>query len=98
MVFKSTNWYIGAQYISNVLVVFSAAAVSANEWSRGDSASTSVTSDKEHGSRGYPSLRAEINALDFSDDVTSVTSDRIGENPALYWLHIACNIVVILER
>ena len=63
---------------------FSAAAISNIESSRDGSASPSVMSDKKHRSSGYASLIAEINALDFSDDMTSVTSDRTGEDPALY--------------
>ena len=64
--------------------VFSAAAISDSESSRDGSAPPSVTSDEEHGSSGYASLIAEINALDFSNDVTSVTSDSTGENTALH--------------
>ena len=62
---------------------FWAAAISDIKSSRDDSAPTSVTPDKEHKSSGYASLIAEINALDFSDDVISVTSDRTGETTAL---------------
>ena len=72
--FSSTDWYNGAQYI------FSAAAISHIESACDDSASISVTSDKGHGFSGYASLIAEINALDFSGDVISVTSDRTGED------------------
>ena len=61
-----------------ILQHFSASAISDIESSR--DALPSVTSDTEHGSSGYASLIAEINALDFSDDVTSVTSDRTGKN------------------
>ena len=79
--FPSTDWYNGAQYI------FSAAAISHIESSRDDSASIRVTSDKYRVASRYASLVAEINALDFSGDVTSVTSDRTGEDRALYFMH-----------
>ena len=63
---------------------FSAAAISPDsQQPRDDSAPTSVTSDKDRVASGYTSLIAEINALDFSDDVTSVTLDRTGENTTL---------------
>ena len=68
--------------MENSSTFFSAAAISDIESSRDGSASPSVTSDK-HGSSGYASLIAEINALDFSDDDTSAILDRTGENTAL---------------
>ena len=70
--------------------MFSAAAISYIESSRDDRAPTSVTSDKKHGSSGYASLIAEINALDFSDDVASVVSDTIGEHLVLSVIVSSC--------
>ena len=70
--------------------IFSAAVISDSESPHDGSAPTSVTSDK-HGSSGYASLIAEINALDFSDAVTSVTLDRTGENIAVY-------VIIIIGR
>ena len=64
--------------------LFSAAVLSDRERSRDDNAPTSVSSDKDRVASGYTSLIAEINALDFSDDVTPLSPNRAGEeNTAL---------------
>ena len=68
-------------------IFFSAAAISHIESSRDDNASIRVTSDKDRVASGYASLVAEINVLDFSDDVISVTRDRTGEDRALFFIH-----------
>ena len=71
-------------YVEFFLNSFWTAAISDIDSSRDGSAPTSVTPDKERKSNGYASLIAEINALDFSDDVTSFTSDRTGETTDLH--------------
>ena len=82
------TWVLGLNYHVTYVESFNvfSAATPDNELRRDERAPHSVTSDKERGSSDNASLTAEINALDFSDDVTSVTADRTGENPALYWL------------
>ena len=77
-------------HVCRILQRFSAAVISVSESSRGGSAPTSVTSDEEHKSSGYASLIAEINALDFSDDVISGVSSTIGENLALCLIVFSC--------